>query len=299
LLFRHPSLELLVPEHNHISRKSSAFIAISNLVATVCGGGVLSLPQAFQKAGIVPSTILMIMAAVSTDFSMYILVSCARRTGGRSYGDVTRNAFGPLAEIITTLLLIILLFLVIVAYMVLLTQLWSPIVLQLVPPSLQRQLVSILLSRTTTTTTTTTTSVADDNMTMLPLLSNYILAVLLLILLPLLWQTDLHALRYTCYVGLVSAIVLTLGVTQQALARNHRLWDQAAQLQDDSTLTPSSVWQQIVWVGDVNGINYAFPIIVLSFFSIYNVLSVHSALFNPTRSRVKFVIDGTIGICFV
>merc|ERR1719330_2233417 len=90
LLAKHPSLEFLNPEFYSAARKSSPISAIFNLVATVCGGGVLTLPVAFSRAGIIPSTVLMIFSAIITDFAMYILCSCARRTGGKSYGDVAR-----------------------------------------------------------------------------------------------------------------------------------------------------------------------------------------------------------------
>ena len=270
LFLRHPSLELLVPAHDCESRKSSPAIAIFNLVATVCGGGVLSLPQAFLRAGILPSTLLMLVAAAVTNFSMYILCSCARRTGGRSYGDVTRNAFGPLAEIFTTVLLIFLLFLVLVAYMVLLKDIWTPVLLTCFP-----FLRTIFLSPG-----------GNDDDDAMDKASHCMLIGLVVAVIPLLLQTDLHALRHTCYVGFASAVVLMLGVTRQALLLN--LCEQ-----------PGLFQASVVWVGETDGIMYAFPIIVLSFFSIYNVLTVHGALFNPTRSRVKFVLDGTIGLCFL
>ena len=269
LLIRHPSLELLVPAHDCESRRSSPAIAIFNLVATVCGGGVLSLPMAFSKAGLIPSFLLMIFAAGITNFAMYILCSCARRTGGRSYGDVMRNAFGPLAEIGATVLLFFLLMMVLVAYMVLLKDIWTPVLFNLLP-SLQRVFV---------------TADTVDEETAIDKASDSMLVLLLLLVLPLLLQTDLHALRHTCYVGFASAVVLMLGVIQQAVARN---WFHE----------PGIFSQNVLWVGDLDGIMYAFPIIVLSFFSIYNVLTVHSALYNPTRSRVKLVLDGTIGLCF-
>ena len=119
LLEKRHSLEFLYPAHDCKSRKSSPVVAIVGLVATVCGGGVLSLPIAFSRAGIIPSTVLMIFAAIITDFAMYILCSCARRKGGRSYGDCAKKAFGPLAEICATVLLIFLLCFVLIAYMVL------------------------------------------------------------------------------------------------------------------------------------------------------------------------------------
>jgi amino acid permease len=180
-----------------------------------------------------------------------------------------RNAFGPLAELAATILLFFLLFLVLVAYMVLLKDIWTPVILKMAPG-----LTELFASHTNNREA----SMEEDA-------SQFMLILILILALPLLLQTDLHALRHTCYVGFASAIILMLGVTHEALQRN---WD-----------NPGLFDKNVLWVGDRDGILYAFPIIVLSFFSIYNVLTVHSALFNPTRSRVKFVLDGTIGLCFV
>jgi len=250
LLVRHPSLELLVPAHDCASRRSSPAIAIFNLVATVCGGGVLSLPMAFSKAGLIPSFFLMLFAAGITNFSMYILCSCARRTGGRSYGDVMRNAFGPVAEIVATALLFLLLFFVLVAYMVLLKDIWTPVLLNLIP-ALRDFFWKV----------TSADFNNDDDNSGMEEASKYMLAVLVMCALPMLLQTDLHALRHTCYVGFASAVVLMLGVTQQAIERNI--------FQDKGVFA-----KNVLWVGDFDGIMYAFPIIVLSFFSIYNGTSI-------------------------
>lgn len=115
--------------------------------------------------------------------------------------------------------------------------------------------------------------------------SRYILVVILLCTSPLLLKKDLHALRHTCYVGLASATVLLVGVVHRCIERN--IFQE-----------PGLFGKNVLWVGDIDGIMFAFPIICLSFFSIYNVLSVHSGLVNPTRQRVKLVLDGTIGLCF-
>ena len=270
LLRRRPSLELLVPAHDCESRRSSPAIAIFNLIATVCGGGVLTLPIAFSRAGLLPSFLMMVFAAGITNFAMYVLCSCARRTGGRSYGDVMRNAFGPLAEIGATVLLFFLLIMVLVAYMVLLKDIWTPVILTLVPA-----LEDFLYSNS-----------ANKSDTMIKEASDSMLVLLLVLILPLLLQTDLHSLRHTRYVGFASAVILMLGVIYEAIKRN---WFDE----------PGLFQAKVLWVGDSDGIMYAFPIIVLSFFSIYNVLTVHSALFNPTRERVKFVLDGTIALCFL
>ena len=185
-----------------------------------------------------------------------------------SYGDVMRNAFGPIAEFVAAILLVFLLLLVLVAYMVLLKDIWFPVVMAM-SPWLEEQLSSA--------------STAHDDKDKG---SNYLLVILLFCTMPLILQRDLHALRHTCYIGFGSAIVLALGVAHRAIELNF-------------FIEPYLFWKNVKWFGDIDGILFAFPIIILSYFSIYNVLSVHSALVNPTRSRVKMVLDGTILLCFV
>ena len=272
LLERRHSLEFLYPAHDCETRKSSPLVAIVGLVATVCGGGVLSLPIAFSKAGIVPSTLLMLFAAIITEFSMYILCSCARRTGGRSYGDCAKKAFGQLAEIGATALLILLLCFVLIAYMVLVKDIATPMVLYVWPDLMAffARLAGL--------------NAQVDEDAVVDVASRYILMAILLCVSPLLLKRDLHALRHTCYVGMLSALVLLFGVVHRCIERN--------------VFQKGLFREKAVWWGDTDGIMFAFPIIILSFFSIYNVLSVHSALTNPTRRRVKMVLDGTVLSCF-
>lgn len=236
----------------------------------MCGGGVLTLPIAFARAGILPSTVMMIISAIITDFSMYILCSCARRTGGRSYGDVTRTAFGLKAEIAVTVLLFVFLAFVIVAYMVLVRDIWTPLILHLSP-----RLKSWCLEEWN----------VDPDRSQVP--SNVFLVVFILCSLPLLLKRNLHALRHTCYVGFASLLLLIVAIVRRAYNRNF--------ITDVGIFGSKVKW----YSNDINDYIYAFPIIALSLFSIYNVLTVHSALINPTRRRVKFVLDGTIILCLV
>ena len=75
---------LLVPPFDDPSRQSTSLVAIFNLIATIVGGGVLSLPLAFDKLGVGLATVLMILAAIVTDQSLYLLCLCARLTGASS-----------------------------------------------------------------------------------------------------------------------------------------------------------------------------------------------------------------------
>lgn len=273
LLLKHPSLEFINPHYDSELRKSSPITSIFTLVSNMCGGGVLTLPIAFSRAGIIPSFLLMVLSAIMTDFAMYILCSCARRTGGTSYGQVTRSAFGVKAELAVTVLLLFFLCFVIVAYMVLVKDIWTPMLLYM-SPSFKKFCISVL-------------HVPDPEDPSVTLPSFVFLAFFIIVSLPLLLQRDLHALRHTCYVGFASLLLLLVAIVRRSIQLN---FDIQKGIFDN----------KVKWYStDMNDIAYAFPIIALSFFSIYNVLTVHSALVNPTRERVKQVLDGTISICFV
>ena len=71
----------LTPGFHAQMRKLEPTHAIFNLVSTIMGGGVLSLPYALSKTGIIAGLTLIIMAAAMSDFSVYLLVAAARRTG--------------------------------------------------------------------------------------------------------------------------------------------------------------------------------------------------------------------------
>ena len=77
--------ETLSPGPRSPSRKSTLPAAVFNLVSTIIGGGVLSLPWSFAKAGLIPGILSILVAAGMSDFSVYILVAAARRSGMLSY----------------------------------------------------------------------------------------------------------------------------------------------------------------------------------------------------------------------
>lgn len=278
LMLRRISLELLNPVHECDTRKSSMAVAIINIVATTCGGGVLSLPLVFQRAGIIPTTFLMVYGCLATDFSLYILVSCARRTGGRSYGDVAKASFGNLAEVLTTSLLGLMLIGSLTAYLVLVKDIWTPVVLSLLPLSVKEPL---LLHDYMT---------QNDDMfdpTLRPSKegSSFILILILLFGTPLLLKRDLHALRHTCYFGFLSCATLMVAVVYRAY--------EAVQ-SNDPRRAPLN-WYST----NISDYAFAFPIVVLCFFCSYNVLGVHSSLLDPTRNRLKFVLASSMIICFL
>ena len=68
-------------------RPSSLLVGTFNLIATILGGGVLTLPIAFQKCGVAVTTIFMFVSAFMTYMSLMMLCYCSRRSGASSFGE--------------------------------------------------------------------------------------------------------------------------------------------------------------------------------------------------------------------
>lgn len=177
------SIEFFHPGPDSESRTATAKSSVFNLVSTIIGGGVLSLSFAFDKCGLVFATILMLVASIASDFILYVLVSCSRRSGAQSYEEIAAKAFGKTAQLITMALLIMLTFLVFVGYVILARDLASPLV--------ERYLLDRIMEET------------ERNLT----------AVGCVVLVsPVLFFRSINALRFTSIFSLLSILVLVLAI---------------------------------------------------------------------------------------
>eukprot|EP00934_Nitzschia_sp_Nitz4_P003401 Nitzschia sp. Nitz4//scaffold14_size191712//109472//110839//NITZ4_001730-RA/size191712-processed-gene-0.276-mRNA-1//1//CDS//3329536948//3391//frame0 len=246
----------LVPEFDSSKRHSSLVVAIFNLSATIVGGGVLSLPLAFSKCGLVLGSLLMVFGAIVTERSLYLLCLCARRTGASTYGEVGRAAFGTSMEYFISLLLFVFLLFVILGYMVLAQDIWSSLLSIVVSQSMQEEIFSH---------------------------PHWVLILLVLGISPFAIQRDLYSLRYNCYIGFASVSTLCVALC-------HHVW---------VTPLPTNPPGLLMWSHSWNDTLFAFPIIVLSFMSIFNVLPIQGGLICPTRPRLLWVIQFAVGSCFV
>jgi len=126
----------------------------------------------------------MALSACTTYLSLVMLCYSSRRAGGSSYGEVMRSAFGERAEELVAWLLFVFLLFVIVGYMVLIRDIFTPPVRMVLP------------------------SANED----------YVLLGIVVLLLPLLFQRSLHALRYNCFLGFFSITVLCWGLCRHGFA---------------------------------------------------------------------------------
>lgn len=170
--------DTLEPHFTSKRRKSSLIAATFNLTATILGGGVLSLPLAFEKCGIFLGSLLMIVSMLITERSLFLLCICARISGATTYGEVGKAAFGAKGEYGISMILFIYLMFVTVAFMILVQDIWTSI-------------VSMLFRR----------EIDDINQEM-------VLLVVLVLMCPFFIQRSLHALRFNCYIGFASVPVL-------------------------------------------------------------------------------------------
>eukprot|EP00752_Nemacystus_decipiens_P011549 g10255.t1 len=183
--------ELIRPSPGNPSRQSEPQTAMFNLLATIVGGGVLSLPYAFRLTGVLTGIVLMALAAVAGDFSLYMLCSCARRTGQITYVEVAQAAFGKPGSFVTTSVLMVMTIFVMIAYMVLVRDIWTGIASSVVGHALDAEQ------------------------------SNHVLFVALAAVFPACLAKDLHALRHFCYVGFFSAMVLTAAIAYRSVQANN------------------------------------------------------------------------------
>ena len=69
-------------------KAATPFHAVLNLVNSVLGAGVLGIPYAFAKAGIIPSIIIFVFMVILNYASLSIVCYIADATLVYSYGDV-------------------------------------------------------------------------------------------------------------------------------------------------------------------------------------------------------------------
>ena len=174
------SLEQINPSVNDPNRVTDLRAAIFNLVSTVVGGGVLSLPFAYATTGILLTSVYVGVAAAMAAFSLYILCSCSRRTGAVTYPEVIRVSFGPGVELAAEFVLAIFLFFVTTGYMVLIRDINTGLAQFFVPGA--------------------------------AFVPSKVLLYTLLVCFPCMLLKSLHSLRFNCYLGFASVLTLLVSM---------------------------------------------------------------------------------------
>jgi len=261
-------LELLRPGANSPSRQLRLPNAIFNLVCTMCGGGMLSLPFAFRSCGLILGVVILVVGGLASAFSIELLVACSRADGSDNYEQVMSNALGPWARKVCGFLVFMLTFLVSVGILVLIADLVSPV------------LTWCCFEVT-------------------PLYRTLLMVAIMTVVTPLCLTSSQAGLRKLSVFGLFAFIFVAAGVAIVALPQvgaKHNIWTFDAKGQSSvAEFDPVIHW----YPRDFGSVIFAIPIFALSYMAHFNVLGGQAELRLPTRERASMVTFGTVISCTV
>mmetsp|Transcript_25304 Transcript_25304/g.80429 ORF Transcript_25304/g.80429 Transcript_25304/m.80429 type:complete len:634 (+) Transcript_25304:81-1982(+) len=242
--------------------------ATFSLVATMVGGGVLSLPFAMSRSGLAVGTLALLLSGCASGWTLELLVECARSTGRDTFELVGHAAFGEFGRKITLTMVFVICWLSMIAYFVLIGDLLHPTA-ELVLPALKHIGSPETVRRV-------------------------VLAVAALALSPMCFKNNLAALRFMCFASVGSVLLVTCIVTIRAAEDLGRAHDVQVKLADGSYQAVSIPFDIRWWPADWWEALYVFPMFGVSFLCHFNALPTHYELQRPTRYRMRRVVVLTI-----
>ena len=108
-------------------RTGSITSAVFNLITSMVGGGVLSLPYAFSRSGLLVGAVIVVVMGCISGFTVSCLVSCSRRSGRTTFEDVIESAMGRKGRAFAIFCIILVPLLGTIGYAVLLRDLLHPV----------------------------------------------------------------------------------------------------------------------------------------------------------------------------
>lgn len=82
--------ERFAPSFSNSSRSGSVLSSVFTLVSMILGGGVLSIPYAFNQTGLILGLFLLIVFGLAADYSIFTLIACSRRADVHKYeGEIS------------------------------------------------------------------------------------------------------------------------------------------------------------------------------------------------------------------
>eukprot|EP00808_Paulinella_micropora_P028796 g36352.t1 len=253
------TVEYFTPGYHDEERRVTFNGAIFSLISCMVGGGVLSLPYAFRKCGLVPGMLLLIFFGAMSDLSLILLIKCSRRTTNiRSYEDVVEKAFGSGSGLIMAWMLFVLLFLVVVAYTILLGDLIAPV-------------VEICLGKA-----------------LGGLGRRMCMVAVIVCIFPFTLAKSLHALRFISVVSVCSVATLSVIISVRAFQRH---LDPASFISTADAPIGQSISPLFQHVTDLVS---ATPLLIIAYLCHFNALPLHCEMEKPDEARVRCMIHTVV-----
>jgi len=248
-------------EGRNIGTGSATF----SLVATMVGGGVLSLPYAMSQCGIALGLMALAVSAAASCWTLDMLVDCARCTGRDTFELIGHAAYGEAGRKVTIVLIFAICWLALVAYSVLIGDLLVPIA-ELAFPELPHSLGSPEALRRLT------------------------ICVATLFLSPMCFKSGLNALSFLCFASVGSVVIVGMVIAYRA-ALHVGVEHEIRILNPKQEIVPITVSGAFNWFPEQwSQALYVVPMFGVSFMCHFNALPTHQELARPTRTRMRRVL---------
>jgi len=267
------TLEYLSRAFDDESRTITTPSAMFALVATMVGGGVLSLPYAMSQCGIALGSICLFVSAIASTWTIDMLVECARCTGRDTFELIGHAAFGEYSRKATVFLVFVLTWLALVAYSVLISDLLTPVV-ELVVPGV----------------------VNDLSLTSLHQLT---LCVVTLIVSPMCFAGSMASLRFLCFASVGSVVLVGAVIAFRAFQTIGEAHLVDIMMPNKETSSAIFMPEYRMWPEDWGQVLYVFPMFGVSYMCHFNALPLHSGLTRPTRWRMRRMLIFTMSFTTV
>ncbi|KAK8836317.1 hypothetical protein M9Y10_039652 [Tritrichomonas musculus] len=96
-----------------------SFSTIMNIMNSILGAGILSVPNTFVNSGVIPSIILLLIMAILSLIATDMVISLAFKTQTTGLAELTNKILGKVGTLILTILNLLFLLTALVAYLVL------------------------------------------------------------------------------------------------------------------------------------------------------------------------------------
>ncbi|CAE1313523.1 SLC38A11 [Acanthosepion pharaonis] len=102
-----------------------------NMINSIIGSGVIGVPYALKRAGIGLGIVIILVAALASDYAILLLIDGGKLSGGSTYQDVVQASFGRPGFYILTLLQFLFPFISMVSYNVIVADGISKVIAEL------------------------------------------------------------------------------------------------------------------------------------------------------------------------
>ena len=274
----------LLPEENNeqfSGGKMSLPFGVFNLITTVMGAGLLSLPYAFSIGGLIPASIALLSILILSLFSGNLLVDTLsllpKSLKVFNFEDLSIYSYGIVAKFFSLLTIIVLLYPSHIAYMILTRD--------------QLELIAEFSFHRLNATNSTAHYWVTQKYTLM--------AIAYLPLLPICFLPQIRFLGYTSFFGfscllVVSVSFIVFSGMHLTVSFNTTVFDYSCSNFNRSGITcvpllPTSIFRFLE----------SLTIIALVFVCHFNILPICHELYNSTSFRRKITVTSTLSTVFI